>query len=199
MSTHLERVKIVCETIQSLAVSVAVLVGGSWALYKYVILESPTGQVALDELKRICASRGSLDIKIEATDETLQLFGKVLIKNIGTRVVALDMREDSPITVSQLAFPEPGKIEAATTFLVKFPYQFGQAPIAGLDFFSILPGRTVELHFATAVKNPGAYLISFMGGRRNVDPDEEICRKSSSGAEHQDLVWAATSIHYIKK
>ncbi len=49
------------------------------ALYKSVIMESPSGQVALAELKQICSERGSLDIKVEATSKDGSSAMRVLI------------------------------------------------------------------------------------------------------------------------
>jgi hypothetical protein len=51
------------DIINKSVVALAIICARIWALFKYVIQESPTAQLAYDHLKRVCAERGSLDIK----------------------------------------------------------------------------------------------------------------------------------------
>jgi hypothetical protein len=185
----------IADIANKIIVSLAIVVGGGWALYKFEISESPTAQLDLDRIKRICAERGSLDIRIDATHKGKILFGKVVVKNIGTREVSLDMRQEAPIYVAELNFTSDGDTKASNIIKAGFPYVFEGHPDHRLTFFSILPGRTTELHFATSLAHSGTYLISFNGGPRHVSPDAAVC---GTTLDNNEYVWGASAIQQIQ-
>lgn len=196
---RLETAGQVFEILNKVIVSCAVLVGGGWAFYKYVIFESPTAQVAVAELKRYCSERGSLDIKIEADTKNSTLIGKVIVKNIGTRLVDLhtsDPSIDSPLTMAKIEASENGELKYSKITRITIPFTIYDNSVQPLTDFSVLPGRTLELYFIAPVPEPGAYLISFLGGRRNTIPDDDVCK--SIPMHEEDAIWAAATIHWVE-
>jgi hypothetical protein len=196
---RLERLGQVIEVLNKVIVSLAILVGGGWALYKYVIMESPTAQVAVAELKRICSERGSLDIKMETNTKRKMIVGRVVVKNIGTREVDLDMQNvPSPLTVAKLDSSDIGKLTSSRSLTLTVPFTVGQNGVEKLDIFYILPGRTLELPFITPALDTGAYLISFVGGPRETIPDDEVCKNLPTPTREKPAYWAAAAIHWVE-
>jgi hypothetical protein len=152
----------------------------------------------LAEIKRICSERGSLDIKIESTSRDGNLLGKVVVKNIGTRAVELNMAGvESPLTIAKLELPTRGapKISRATN--VKFLFTVEKNDVQPLIVFSVLPGRTLELPFAARISGLGPHLISFIGGQRATIPTDDVC--SSVVANEIGAVWAAAAIYDVQE
>lgn len=195
--TRLETIGAIADIANKVIVSLAVCVAGVWAFIRFELSESPSAQLELDRIKRICSERGSLDIKIEATSQGKTLLGKVIIKNIGTRAVVLDMKDGpSPIEIAELAFGPRGETKTTNVIEAGFPFVYSSTrETANIAYFSSLPGRTIELHFGAALSHSGIYLISFNGGRRQVEPDDKVCK---SDTPHEDLIWAATDIERIE-
>lgn len=190
-------VGMVVDLVNKTALTLAILVGGGWAYYKYVLTESPSAQLALAEIKRICSERGSLDIKIEASSRNRILSGKIFVKNIGTRTVELDMRNvASPLTVAKIDLTSDNALKISKSASVKMPFSVEKEEAQSVTIFSVLPGRTLELPFVTRTAEPGSYLISFIGGPRDTVPTDEVCRTVTQNEVGAD--WAASAIHEVR-
>ena len=175
--------------------ALAILVGGGWTFWKYVVAESPTAQLEFDRVKRICAERGSLDIQINPTSVGQLIIGKVIVKNIGTREVILDMQKEPPIRVGELVLSANGDFRTSNVIKTGFPYITDADPNFSLTVFSILPGRTLELPFSVSVPRQGTYAISFAGGPRSVLPDEKVCGNDQK--QELSYGWAAAAIQQV--
>ena len=197
MPIDLERTLTLADIINKGAVSLAVVCAGSFALYKYVIQESPAAQLANDQLKRACAERGSLDIKLGTKHAGDMILGTVSLRNIGTSKVDLDLDQHPPITITELTFASDGKPRASRSIEVSFPYVRG-GDLIEWNKPSLLPGRTMELNFAAAVGHPGTYLLSFRGGGRHIFPDNDACSISiQEKLAAAPWFWAATAIQQV--
>ena len=196
-ATRLETIGAIADIANKVIVSLAVCVGAAWAFYKFELSESPSAQLELDRVKRICSERGSLDIKIEARSEGKTLLGKVVVKNIGTRAVVLDMTDGlPPIEIAELTFGPHSEAKASNIVEAGFPFIYSSTKeLTTITYFSSLPGRTVELHFGAAIPHSGIYLISFNGGRRQVEPDDKVCKADTP---QENMIWAATDIQRIE-
>lgn len=196
MSNQLEKISTIVDIVNKAVVAFAIAVAGIWALYKYIIQESPSAQLTLDQIKRICSERGSLDIKIDARSTNRLLLGTVSLKNIGTRAVDLQIPSGmEPISVAELEFASGDKPRASRLIAVDFPIVL-ETHLIQWNAISVLPGRTIDLHFVAQVGHPGVYLISFRGGPRNVLPDETVC--ASATTKDEPASWAAVAIHQVK-
>ena len=206
----MQRTKEWADLAKSLLTSLAILIGGGWALYTFVLTERPQALVDIEILKEHCLERGSLDIKIIDNKKSYPqlkgaIFGAVEIKNVGTRPVLLDISQRPPIRISTVEFDE-GVIKQKT-ILKAFDLEFFRAPseisvaagqMSGLqpiDKISILPGRTVSESFVAKVTSSGWYMIDFWGGPRDIGADDETCRKYRESGKN--FVWEATSIFLV--
>lgn len=193
MPTRLETASTIADITSKTIVTLGLIAGGGWALYKYVIQESPSAQLAIEQIKRICSERGSLDIKIEVASGNKTLLGTVLLKNIGTRSVDLSIPSDvKPISVAELDFSAQNELRVSKLVQVEFPFIFG-GELGSWSGISVLPGRTTDLHFVAPVDRPGTYLISFLGGPRSTIPEDDVCSAKEESAD-----WAAHTIYEIK-
>jgi hypothetical protein len=198
MFVRLEQAKAFSEIANKTAITLAVLVGGAWTFYKFVIQDSPTAQLAAAQVARICSERGSLDLKIDLDQRADVLLGRVEAKNIGTRQVKLDI-EHPPIRVEHFMVDSDGtlktlgKLNAEITIL--FPEREIDAKDQSLRIASILPGRTFEMPFVLPIKPAGLYLVRFEGGPRSIEPDDRLCAYIPNEPQH--FHWAASKIHYF--
>jgi hypothetical protein len=186
----------VADLVNKLAVTAALLVGGGWAIYKFALTESPSAQLELAQLKRLCAERGSLDIKLEASSARNVLHGTVIIKNIGTRGVELHFEPSvRPISVARIEFSPDAEPTPAEFITSDFPYVLDDNKLGTWSDISILPGRTNDLHFVVPISRPGYYLISFRGGKRLTAPDVSGCGEAATREE--SAVWGAATIYFV--
>lgn len=197
MFIDLGRALTTADIINKGVVALAVVCAGIWALFKYVIQENPAAQLAHDQLRRFCAERGSLDIKIDAKNTGSTIIGNVSLKNIGTRRVNLELYHYAPIAITEITFTPDGKPRSSRSIEVSFPI-FHREELVDWDRPSVLPGRTMEMHFAASVGQPGIYLISFRGGPRDILPDDGACRTVEKPPE-TSWFWAATAIQQVSQ
>ena len=196
MPIDLAKTLTLADITNKIVVALAVLCAGIWALFKFVVQDSPTAQLAHDRIKRACSERGSLDVKLESKSTDKMILGTVSLKNIGTREVVLEF--DDPISVAELTFPSDGRPRASRFIAVGFPFA-AENKLIPWHNPSILPGRTMELNFAASVGQPGTYLISFNGGRRQILPDDSACPNvpAQAAPPAKDWFWAATAIQQV--
>jgi hypothetical protein len=193
--------------VQSLLTSLAILVGGGWAVYTFWWTQSPQALVDIETLKDRCLRKGSLDIKIVDNIKSYPqlkdtIVGAVEFKNVGTRPVLLDLANDHPIRISKVEFTDNGTIAHQTISQV-VDLEFYRAPSVNStplpaeaeSKISILPGRTVSEPFVAKVKSNGWYMIDFWGGKRDIETTDATCSKSLTDAkELPEFAWEATAI-----
>jgi len=135
-----------------------------------------------------------LDIKIEVESYEKWISGNVIIKNIGTRGVELDMQGSSPISIAKLELESKAPVDIRDVVQVEIPFVI-DGKFVPTRLYSVLPGRTLVLPFASTVGDGGYYLISFIGGPRKTIPDDEVCKNETDG--EVEASWAAAAIHRV--
>ena len=151
MGDH-EKFKNAAAGIQSLVVSVAVLVGGGWTAYTFGFLQDTV----------------SLDLRIEAEqfgrgpDQDTSLLVKVVAKNNGTRYVELDLSQQ-PLIVQKVVAHESGKLLATSKWtpmyyseLLDNPGTFAIYRTQGVE-----PGATKVISSLQRLDGPGIYFMRF--------------------------------------
>jgi len=204
-----ERFKNLASGFQSIALAVAVLIGGLWTLGTFYLLRQRE-QAELDLIqikKQIEASDAQLkklnsDLKtlpaldIQITGSSVPLPGQkgwfllstVSLKNLGNQTAFLNMSNQKPFLIFRVNFGPKGEPEfgEATGFSI-VP---GGNPNYPPDMVSIRAGTHETFAFATKISTPGLYLLSF---RAEVSPQEREPTTSRAGGQVGLERWAATT------
>ena len=143
-----EKFKNIADGIKSIVLSLAVVVGGFWAVYEFSSLHRvEKAKEELENLKKRNYQQASLKIDLEANSmdepDGISLIGSVSITNIGTRNAHLEFPESTPpITVSKVRYGDNGKLEYGKKYVYSFTdheYRTGAA--------TVIVGRTLRLPF----------------------------------------------------
>jgi hypothetical protein len=197
----LERVKLIFETITTFLTSLAILLGGGWAFYRYVVLESPESQLALEELKKLCDARGALDIRIKPSNLDNRaagvLSGIVEMKSVGTRPVEIDFTKEAPLIFSEVVFIDTGGYQLK--FVRKAFFQdAGHESPPGITKYLILPGRTFEAPYIERFQAGQFYMVTFRGGEMKIVADsserKEECKTFEPDPKENQWRWHAHAI-----
>ena len=161
----LMELKELASIIQSLALAVAVLVGGGWALYRYFSLRSiqraraelEKTRVEIERARRSLQERGVIEIDIVA--EQMFLDGNYLIsvcgniKNTGNSTELIDYPSIS-MEARKVICSSDGSVDfSAESFIGKQPRKI-------IDF-SLAPGEVVGHSFIIRVPDCGVYHIRY--------------------------------------
>lgn len=160
---NLTQFKELAEAAQSIAVAIAVLAGGIWALFRFWSLgEVRKSKVEIEHLRKSLLERGTLNISIAAeimrnSDDTDPLYLRVdvTMTNVGNRSEALDWTNGAAHT-SRVTGHVNGTVTLADwieTSLVVGKY--------GRRISSTLsPGESKTFPFLVPVATPGLYYIA---------------------------------------
>jgi hypothetical protein len=205
--------------VQGVITSIAIVAAGLWALFTFVVTQSPLAVVRTELLKEHCTASGTLDINIIDNRKSYPqerispppqiIIGQVEMKNVGTRRVLVKV-PNNPIRISKISFEPSGEIKQRD-IVYDQDIQFFRAPSSiGLinkramsadspdGDISILPGRTARQPFMAKVDSDGWYMVDFYGGPRDIDSDDPYCRKYSDNPNQPiPFHWEATAIFYV--
>lgn len=138
--------------VQSLVLSVGLLVGGIWTIYKFALVEDFV----------------ALEIEIEATPLTHESAGRravlveVTVRNKGTRQVELDL-SGQPLLLQKLGRHSSGELIAEETLAPRCYVSLSDVPsIRQLrSSQGVQPGTSKTIPFYQELDSPGTYLITF--------------------------------------
>ncbi len=190
--------------IQSLAVAVAVLVGGGWALFRYVSLRSiqhaqaalEKTQVEIERTRRTLEERGLIEIDLEAEQMFLGkdyvIIACATLRNIGSGTEIIDWSKSS-MKANKVIFESAGNVGFSGDSIL------GARPKAVLDCI-IHPGAIDKEVFIIRVPDSGIYYIRFhsvcspkaTGFGRKLREQEGIADETS------DLAWGADIFFQVK-
>ncbi|WP_156679596.1 hypothetical protein [Sphingomonas profundi] len=151
--------------LRELLLAAALLIGGGWAVYRYVVLESNTARQRYEEALAAAKANG-FQIDITGASETLgerhYLSGVVTIRNLGVQTTDLYLG-DAPIRLARLNY--------SSDRLAGVARPVGQAIVTleGVPrpAIRIVPGRSVALPFVFPVRLTGFYAVNFEAFARN--------------------------------
>jgi hypothetical protein len=148
------------QAVREILLSIALLVGGVWALYRYWYLESPHAQLDFKRQEAQIGLTSYLNIdmthRLRADGDAFDVIGEIRIENPGNKAVLLDFRGTKPIRVSKLQPGADGQYEALGNPLL-LPILFSE-PINDLALEG--KGRG-SLKFVARLKEPGLYSVEF--------------------------------------
>ena len=151
--------------VQSLAIAVAVLVGGGWALFRYFSLRSiqhaqaalEKTQVEIERTRRTLEERGLIQIKLEAEQIFLSndylIVACATLRNIGNGVEIIDWSQ-SLMRVEKVIIKSDGSIGFSGKYIL------GERPKLVTNS-TIHPGAEDKGAFIIRVPDSGIYYIRF--------------------------------------
>ncbi len=152
-------------TVQAIAIALAALVGGCWAVYSFSALQN--AERAALEVSQLTRQQAYPSVETEITVSQATKQGRVRpvlidvhLTNHGLRLVVLDLTEES------LGFAEvPGdsSYPRRATKRVGSPYisRLWPTKIVGGGFLPLPSGSKRNLSYVFYVRRPGVYLVDF--------------------------------------
>jgi hypothetical protein len=185
---------------QSLALAIAVLGGGGWALFQFLSLHSiAKARADLEAARRALRQRGllnmSLDYKAIAEPAKSErcLVCTVGIRNVGNRTEVLNWQE-SRLTARGL---DPSGLPSAGGQLIM---GVGPRELGDLIYSSIAPSEKHRMVFALSVPGPGLYFLDFRAVGTAVQAAEaaDEARAVAGDPAIEEMVWGAQTIAVVK-
>jgi hypothetical protein len=177
---------------QNCVVSIAVLVGGGWTLYRFIAThEVERAQNEVERAKFASAKEtGSLLIKVNPTDVVLDdgkhcIASIVGITNNGMRDVFLDYSEE-PFSIAKLDFDVRGNSSLGA--------ELQQESLLSKSRV-LRMGESVEYPFFIRVQDAGVYVITF----KVPLPKQEMDRHRSAGGPPGKIYWMGTAFINITR
>jgi hypothetical protein len=168
-----ERFNNVAAGVQSIVVSVAVLVAGAWAVYVYLVLQQPVAEGQLRDLRLKTALQGMLDLTLQArqlrdvsqrpiVDESGQMYVviEVVVKNVGNKPVSFPLHpQDSGLHVALVKSGGTGDdYDNAAQQSHRDPTQ--TPPMRDTEI-GVEPNGIERLTYLVKVRQPGVYCAVF--------------------------------------
>jgi len=161
-NNNYEKFKDIAAAVQSLVLSVAIVVGGGWSFYVFKALsQREKAEAELADLRKI-----SLDLSIDTyqtariVKERRGLIIRVKIKNNGTKYLNLDLAR-KPMAVTRVLVQKDGQLYAAETFNPDSYRDIGHDRKDITVFLGVQPGSTKELSYYVEIMEPGVYMVRF--------------------------------------
>jgi hypothetical protein len=151
-----QKLKVVKEALLILAL----VVGGIWAIYRFVVLESASAKLEYEKALSTSKAFG-IQVQLETTSfvaGSCKLFGNIKLQNVGTMLVVVQIDKAPPIAVAAVKMASDGHfvdLASQKTFWID---DTDRHPAKNV---SVVPGRTVTLPFAAEVDEPGLYMLRF--------------------------------------
>jgi hypothetical protein len=161
--------------IQSLVLSIAVVIGGGWALYQFISLNSIAKSKAdLESIRRSLSKRSIIQLNIEheifphpTIDAGKCLLCTVHLKNIGSHGELIDGSKTSLVATPISVGMDDCITELPDSKLVAFFYFDQEYPLVSID-----PGESLDLQFVTLLPKAGMYILSFESNGSAVSQDQ---------------------------
>lgn len=165
--------------LESVAVAIAVILGGLWTLFTFRRLgATKRAQSELAELEQKLSRTAQLNIDVEAWSQTLDndagflLFAQATVSNVGSRRTNLQFPANKrPFHANRVQPLPDGSITVGATLSAGIPYGDGSMEFSGRAIVG--PGAKVVLPVVFHVASSGVYLVSFSASP-SVDVHESL-------------------------
>jgi len=220
MNDH-ERFKNLTAGIQSLVISIAVVIGGVWTLYTFSKLgQASKAQAELAELefkiksqtaaeRKVQAELAELEFKIKrqtAVEISLEACQHALpgdssyyvsviavIKNVGSRNA--NLQYSNPLTILPVGFDANGKILFSKPIL----REITTAPPSGVVTWNLVRvGTTLKVPFFVPVPGPGLYFLHF-GVNVGMDQIEQEVYREAGIENPRGAVWSGRKFFIVRE
>jgi hypothetical protein len=183
--------------IQSIAVSVAVVVGGGWALFQFLSLNSiAKARAELEVIKQSLKERGVFNLTIEcqpifsATKDGKWLLCTVHIENIGNGMDAINLAQ-AKFSATPIML-ENNKAKTLNNQII-----IGDScQSIDSDATLIVPGEKYQMFFVLCLPNPGLYRLNFATEASKFFQKEAALQLFVS--DFQSATWSSERIVFLE-
>jgi len=191
-----EKFKNILAGIQSLVISVAVVIGGVWTLITFNVLDQVAKARA--ELEVLQSRHSAIEIDIEASQVSLSddqrkqcILASVVIKNTGTQNAVLEFQRDGPMAVTPVTFDKNGAPVYGETVRASIAGSNPRKTITTGTF--VRAGSRSHYRILVPVQKPGVYFLTFSA---DATGSEAELSKKAAGARRQ--TWGAQLYFVVK-
>jgi hypothetical protein len=185
--------------IQSVVITVAVVIGGIWALYRFSTLkEIARAKAELQEIQKRLFERGILDIQVQENEighmgESIHYVKMdVTIHNTGNRTEVINWSKSGAYATSVGAKAD-GDLEFAETIASRYVTPESEVPAS-----SILPGQTRQLSFLFALRSRGIYHLMFRATVSSPEAAIHAQEYRTAGLEAEECVWQSCTYFCVQ-
>jgi hypothetical protein len=162
-----EDISHLASAVQSIAVAIAVVVGGVWTAFTFNRLRlTKKAESELAELQQKLSRTALLNINVIATSDRLEsedgylISAQAIVENVGTRRTSLLFPDDQrPFHAVLIQTEENGDLKLGRRIHTGIPYGDGTESFSRRSIVG--PGARVTLPFVFRTKQPGLYMVSF--------------------------------------
>ncbi len=182
-----ERFKNILTGLQSIVLTMAILIGGIWTLVTFDALEeAEIAKAQSEKLARELAERRVLNIQMEASqimlpdDPARYILATVRFENIG-KDSEIFYWSENPVNVNKVSLNEESALSMARTPAVRID-------LPGTTGLRISAGEVVKKNFLARVREPGLYFVEFEMAA-SASEQESAALEGVAGA----ITWDATT------
>lgn len=201
--------------VQSLSLTLAVMVGGIWSLYTFDVLGARDRATAeLKELQYTIDQQATVQIELKA--EQVQIPGsseryiltKVAVNNTGNRNAILDFTK-SPLGVARVLSPGENPVAKVGP---RIRYDVPIVPVIGwpgppdnesssagfVGNRAIYRGETWHQEFLAKVSEPGAYIVTFAVDVIGSDAAKRVSMQPDNLSKEYPFIWSSTVYVFVE-
>lgn len=192
-----ERFQKISAGIQSIVITLAVVIGGIWTLYVFNSqLQVENAHAQLQKLKRELNSQPNIEVLVQT--ETIQIpeteiryiTGDFKFRNSGTRNTVIKLSA-KPIMLSKVSIDIKGDINLNKLYEVS-SYSAHDLRIREL---TVYPNMESLLPFIVRVDKPGLYFISVVSNKSDIE--KEVAVQAGGDPSLMDDIWGASKFIYV--
>jgi hypothetical protein len=177
--------------LESLAIVVATLLGGGWAVYQFFSLRAlDKAKLDLEKAKKDLVERGVLviDLATESfpSDRGYLLHVQATVRNVGNLPETIDWKKTA-MFARRFHKTGEGKIEMNPEMHLGV-----QAPDTALNAITFAPGYLTSQSFLLPIPQPGVYFVEFMmhaSPMVRADVLSDMAKAGTTAAEGTFIIW----------
>ena len=179
--------------LQSIAIVVAAMLGGGWALFQFFTLNArEVAKLELQKKKRELLERGVLLIDLHCEsfefDESYFLHVRVVLRNVGNGPEFVDW---SKAIMGATRFEKVDETRPTNTGEVLKAFHGASGPVSHMR---LLPAFTTSESFLIGIPKAGVYYLEFFVPASNattLDTVKDLTRRGSQMEPEESIIWRA--------
>ena len=196
-----DRFQKIAAGIQSLLVSIALLVGGGWTLYAFTSqLQIENSRAQLAKLKRELSESPRLELDLTVSSLSVSRSSKhryfecrLTVKNVGTKSTVMKFSEKS-IVLSQVKLLGRGELQWKIAQNLVVPTLGVDGAQSDLASLVVHPGTKNEATWVIEIDSPGLYVLGVQSERSRSETKEA----QDAGIPESNVVWGTNRYFLVE-
>jgi hypothetical protein len=166
MNIDYENLKNLASVIQSLVVSIGLILGGIWTLLTFRIFAlKDKAEAELQKIKQELSQSPVIQISMQAKqkdisqDSNRYIEVDVVVENKGNKAANIKLSDNTPLTIARVEVSSENKVSEQTKNDI--PIYYVEENIQTLVKIKLRPGFSESYSFIARVDQPGIYLLTF--------------------------------------